>query len=89
MFNNYQVLIVFILRHSSRRVKLFTFIKCVLMPCRKSKSHQVVVWPNSKQLSEVAEGNRGIGFKSKVWEMVGWCEVAAFAVWDKGNRHIR
>lgn len=42
------------------------------------RAHQVVVWPDPKQLSEVAEGHRGVGFKPEVWVVMGWCEVAAF-----------
>lgn len=44
-------------------------------------SHQVVIWSDPKQLSEVAERYRGVGFKPKVWVVVGWCEIAAFTVW--------
>ena len=42
------------------------------------KSYQVVIRPDAKQFSEVAEGHRSVCFKAEVWEMVGWSEVAAF-----------
>lgn len=51
-------------------------------------AHQVVVWPDPKQLSEVAEGHRGVGFKPEVWVVMGWCEVAAFTV-QKTSRETR
>lgn len=42
------------------------------------KSYQVVIRPDTKQFSEVAEGHRSVCFEAEVWEMVGWSEVAAF-----------
>lgn len=50
------------------------------------KSHQVVIRSDAKQFSEVAEGHRGICFKSEVREMVGWSEVAAFTKVQKNTR---
>lgn len=52
---------------------------------KATTAHQIVVWPDAKQLSEVAEGNRGVGFKPEVWVMVGRCEVAAFTGWKTGS----
>lgn len=46
-------------------------------------SHQVVIWSDPKQLSEVAESYRGVGFKPKVWVMMGWSEVTPFTAWSK------
>lgn len=43
-------------------------------------TYQVVVWSDPKQLSEVAKGHRSIGFKSEVWEVVGWSEVTALTI---------
>lgn len=51
-------------------------------------AHQIVVWPDPKQLSEVAEGHRGVGFKPEVWVVMGRCEVAAFAVWKTGSETL-
>lgn len=51
-------------------------------------THQIVVWPDPKQLSEVAEGHRGVGFKPEVWVVMGWCEVAAFTVWKTGSETL-
>lgn len=58
----------------------------VLVGMEKQISHQVVVRPDPKQLSKVSEGHRGVGFKPKVRVVVGWCEVAAFAVWKHEER---
>lgn len=45
---------------------------------KQFSSYQVVVRPDAKQFSEVAEGHRSICFKAEVWEMVCWGEIAAF-----------
>lgn len=46
------------------------------------RPHQVVIWPDPKQLSEVAEGHGGVGFEPEVWVVMGWSEVTAFTVRD-------
>lgn len=50
------------------------------------KSYQVVIRPDAKQFSEVAEGHRSICFKAEVWEVVGRSEVAAFTKREKNIR---
>lgn len=45
---------------------------------QQTKSYQVVVWPDAKQFSEVAEGHRSVRFEAEVREMVRWSEVAPF-----------
>lgn len=49
-------------------------------------TYQVVIRPDAKQFSEVAEGNRSVCFEAEIWEMVGWGEVAAFT---EVRRNIR
>ena len=41
-------------------------------------THQVVIWPDAKQFSEVTEGNRSIGLKTKVTVVMSGGQVAAF-----------
>lgn len=41
-------------------------------------THQVVVWPDAKQFSEVTESNRSIGLKTKVTVVMSRGQVAAF-----------
>lgn len=43
-----------------------------------ARTYQVVIRPDAKQFSEVAEGHRSVCFEAEIWEMVGWGEVAAF-----------
>lgn len=50
------------------------------------KSYQVVIRPDAKQFSEVAEGHRSVCLEAEVREMVRWSEVAAFT---KVQRNIR
>lgn len=62
---------------------IFRYSRCILCRQRKKIPHQVVIWSDSKQLSEVSEGHGSVGFKPEVWVVVGWREVAAFTVWSK------
>ena len=39
---------------------------------------QVVIWPNTKQLSEVTEGNWSVGLKTKVTVVMSRSQVTAF-----------
>ena len=48
-------------------------------------AHQVVVCFDSKQLSEVAEGQGGVGLQSEVREVVGGGEVAALTESPRRN----
>jgi hypothetical protein len=41
-------------------------------------AYQIIVWPDPKELPEVAEGNGCIGLEPEVLEVVGGGEVAAF-----------
>lgn len=41
------------------------------------RAHHKVLWLDSKQVPEVTECNRSIGFKSKVTAVMSWCKVAA------------
>lgn len=45
-----------------------------------TNTYQVVIWFYSKQLSEVPEGQRGIGFEPEVRVVVRWSQVAPLAV---------
>lgn len=51
----------------------------VLKPALRIRSYQVVVRPDAKQFSEVAEGHGSVGLEAEVWEVVGRGEVAALA----------
>lgn len=43
-----------------------------------ASTDQIVIWPNSKQFSEVTKGNRSVGLKAKVTVVMGGCQVTAF-----------
>lgn len=45
-----------------------------------SNTYQVVIWFDSEQLSEVPEGQRGIGFEPEIRVVVCWSQVASLAV---------
>lgn len=47
-------------------------------------TYQVIVWTDTEELPEVAEGNRCIGLEAKILEVVGGGEVAPFAAEDAG-----
>lgn len=64
-------------------IKTLKHGQCSTSHQKKQISHQVVIWSDPKQLSEVAEGHRGVGLKPKVWVVVGWSEVTAFTVRSK------
>lgn len=55
-----------------------------------NQSYQVVIWPDAKQFSEVAESHGSVCFKAEIWEMMGRSEVAAFTTdQDKAQTMIR
>lgn len=70
--------------HLAQYIFSFHYISCSLILWDTSrselipKSYQVIIWPDAKQFSEVAEGHRSVCFEAKVREMVGRSEVAAF-----------
>lgn len=51
-----------------------------------TKSYQIVIWPDAKQFSEVAEGHRSVCFKAEVREMMSWGEVTAFTRFTGRNK---
>lgn len=53
-----------------------------------TKGVQVVVRPDAEQLSEVAEGNRGIGLEPEVIVVVSRRQVAAFTGEKDALHHI-
>lgn len=55
-----------------------------------NQSYQVVIWPDAKQFSEVAESHGSVCFKAEIWEMMGRSEVATFTTdQDKAQTMIR
>lgn len=54
-------------------------LHAAISSCFFSLSYQVVVWFNAEEISEVAEGHRGVGLEAEVGVVVRWCQVAPLA----------
>lgn len=50
-----------------------------------TNTYQVIIRPDTEELPEVAEGNRCVGLKAEILEVVGGGEVASFAAEDAGE----
>lgn len=63
---------------SSRLESQFTeSIPLTFSQMPSKQEYHVVIRPDAKHLSEVAEGNWGICLESEVSIVVGWCQVTA------------
>lgn len=49
-------------------------------------TNQVVIWPNTKQFSEVTEGDRSVGLKTKVTVVMSGSQVTAFTETNQRER---
>lgn len=74
-------------KHTRPLQKLQTGRDYALVSYWRSQSHQVVVWFDTKQVSEVAEGQRSVGLEAEVGVMVRRGQVAPLtARWNNQRK---